>query len=123
MKSSTARTGILPLLLAVFACGGEGGPGTSTGGNPIEPPTPPSGSIVVRTVTNGPLSFYIFFVAIDGHEVGAVGAGGGSSRFPVSAGQHGVALYTGGCRVENNYRTVVVEPGATTVTTFRVTCP
>jgi hypothetical protein len=135
MRSSTARTGIFPLLLFLFACSGKNDPGTTTGESPFEPPGttpppvsppppgtgPPSGVIVVRTVTSGPPSFFIYFVGIDGQEVGAVGVSG-SNRFSVSPGEHRVALDAGRCSVEDNNRTVVVEPGAATVTTFQVTC-
>ena len=136
MRSSTVRTGIVSLLF-LFACSGTSDPETSTGGNPFEPPVstpppgptsppgpmPPSGIIVVRAVTTGPPSFFIYFVGIDGREVGAVGAASGSNRFPVSPGQHLVSLDAGRCSVANNYRSVVVESGAATVTTFQVTCP
>ena len=83
----------------------------------------PSSRIVVRAVTSGPPPFFIYFVGIDGREVGAVGATSGSSTFQVSAGEHRVGLDAGRCSVVNNNRLVVVAPAATVYTTFQVTCP
>lgn len=82
----------------------------------------PLGTLRVRTSTTGPPPFFIYFIGIDGREVGAVGVNGTAS-FRLPAGTHDVALDLGGsCTVADNPRTVVVVSGGTVEVLFQVTC-
>jgi len=84
----------------------------------------PLGTIRVRASTTGSPPFFIYFVGIDGREVGAVGAVNGAANFRLPAGAHQVALDVGrgSCSVADNGRTVEVVSGSTVETVFNVTC-
>jgi hypothetical protein len=83
----------------------------------------PLGTLRVRASTTGSPPFPVYFVGIDGREVGAVGAVNGAADFRLPAGAHQVALDVGGsCTVADNGRTVEVVSGSTVETVFNVTC-
>jgi len=82
----------------------------------------PLGTLRVRASTTGSPPF-LYFVGIDGREVGAVGGVNGAVDFRLPAGAHQVALDVGGsCTVAENGRTVEVVSGSTVETVFNVTC-
>jgi hypothetical protein len=83
----------------------------------------PLGTLRVRASTTGSPPFFVYFVGIDGREVGAVGAVNGAADFRLPAGAHQVAVDVGGsCTVADNGRTVEVVSGSTVETVFNVTC-
>lgn len=82
----------------------------------------PLGTLRVRASTTGSPPFPVYFVGIDGQEVGAVGAVNGAADFRVPAGAHQVALDVGGCTVADGGRTVDVISASTVETIFDVTC-
>lgn len=124
MRADAPRALLACLLVpAVSACGGDGaGP---TDPDPGTPPEAATGSMEVAASTSGSdLDPDGYTVAVDGEDV-SVDPNGTAAFDGLEAGSHDVGMsgVRANCSVEgDNPRSVDVEAGATSATTFEVAC-